>query len=96
VYVLGDPENPRFGFGYVPNNINVETCMTQARSTKQFTYHNRSTPKSTASRTRACLMSATPPPCGVLLKNAIFVFFVLSETTNFIIASQVDAPHVVL
>lgn len=38
-------------------------------------------------------MSATPPPCGVELKNAILVLFSFTIVAYCIIAAQVASPQ---
>lgn len=43
------------------------------RSMGHLPYQVRSTPNKWANRSRACRIRATPPPWGVLLKNAILV-----------------------
>jgi len=43
----------------------------------------------------ACLIKATPPPCGVLLKKAILVLFLLRDSAYFIVAAQVVSAFTV-
>lgn len=81
---------PGLGFGTYLKHL----ALTDIRKLEFITYQVKSTFNSLARRTRACLMRATPPPCGVLEKKAIFVPLALRDTTNFIIASQVRGPHV--
>lgn len=67
---LGDAEDPWAWFWDVPagDQHSSDHCG------GLITYQATSTPRTWASLTRACLMSATPPPWGVALKKAVLIF----------------------
>lgn len=91
--VLVIRKTPGFGFG---TYLGIVKSQEKEIVRRMATHQRRSTPTVRANRTRACLMSATPPPCGVLLKNAILVFRALRLSAYFIVTSQVEPPQVCL
>jgi len=60
------------------------------------TYQSTSRPNTLKNRTNACLINATPPPCGVLLKYANLAFFSFNSVAYFMTAFQVPTPTVFL
>lgn len=75
VVVFGDTKDASPRIGHIP-----DTCESGRDGEKRLkTYHLQLTSMSRINRIKACLISATPPPCGVLLKKAIFTLFFLSE-----------------
>jgi hypothetical protein len=91
---LGDAKDSWLWFRYIPNCSKLASALDVGCTL--HTYQVKSTPKSLDNRTRACLIRATPPPCGVLLKKAILVFNFFNAVTKCIIAFHVVSPQVFL